>query len=81
MILVLGIVGIVLCFPVGIAAWVMGNNDLREMAARHMDASGQGLTTAGKILGIVSVCLAIVGIAVWVLVVGMFAALGRAHMR
>lgn len=39
-ILVLGIVGIVCCFICGIIAWVMGNGDLREMAAGRMDPSG-----------------------------------------
>ena len=44
LILVLGILGIVCCFICGIIAWVMGNGDLREMAAGTMDPSGQGLT-------------------------------------
>jgi hypothetical protein len=58
-ILVLGILGILCCFICGIIAWVMGSNDLREMAAGRMDPSGQGLTQAGKICGIVSVVLLI----------------------
>ncbi|MHC4206793.1 MAG: DUF4190 domain-containing protein [Planctomycetota bacterium] len=60
LILALGILGIVCCFICGIIAWVMGNNDLREMAAGRMDPSGQGLTQAGKICGIVSVVLLII---------------------
>ena len=59
LILVLGILGIVCCFICGIIAWVMGSNDLKEMSAGRMDASGQGLTQAGKICGIVSVVLVI----------------------
>jgi len=55
MILVLGILGIVCCFICGIVAWVMGNNDLRDMDAGIMDPSGRGLTQAGKICGIVSI--------------------------
>jgi len=35
----------------------MGSNDLKEMAAGGMDPSGQGITQAGKICGIVSVVL------------------------
>jgi hypothetical protein len=58
-ILALGILGIVCCFICGIIAWVMGNNDLREMTAGRMDPSGHGLTQAGKICGIVSVVLLI----------------------
>ncbi len=61
-ILVLGILGIACCFICGIIAWVMGNNDLKQMAAGTMDPSGEGLTKAGKICGMVGVILAIVGI-------------------
>jgi phage FluMu protein Com len=54
MILAYGIIGFVICFPFGIAAWVMGNNDLREMGAGRMDPDGEGLTKAGKIIGIIA---------------------------
>ena len=67
LILVLGILGIVCCFICGIIAWVMGSNDLKEMSAGRMDASGQGLTQAGKICGMVSVILQIVGFIIWLL--------------
>jgi hypothetical protein len=79
-ILVLGILGIVCCTICGIIAWVMGNNDLREMDAGRMDPSGRGLTQAGKICGMISVIFAIVGFILgilWSLVVG----LGTAHYR
>ena len=56
-ILALGIIGLVLCVICGIIAWVMGNNDLREMNAGRMDPSGRGLTKAGKICGMISVLL------------------------
>ncbi len=59
-ILVLGILGLVCCFILGIIAWVMGNGDLREMDAGRMDPSGRGLTQAGKICGIISVVLWII---------------------
>jgi hypothetical protein len=68
-ILVLGIVGIVCCFICGIVAWVMGNSDLRQMAEGKIDPSGQGLTQAGKICGIVSVVLAILGLTIWILAI------------
>ena len=67
LILVLGIIGIVCCFICGIIAWVMGSNDLREMAAGRMDTSGQGLTQAGKICGMVSVILQIIGFVIGLL--------------
>ena len=66
-ILVLGIIGIVCCFICGIIAWVMGNNDLREMAAGRMDPSGEGLTKAGKICGMISVIIQIIGFVIWLL--------------
>lgn len=67
MILVFGILGLVCCFIFGIIAWVMGNADLQEMDAGRMDPTGRGLTQAGKILGIISVALAILGIVIWLL--------------
>lgn len=38
-ILVFGILGLLVCQLLGIAAWVMGNEDLREMDAGWMDPS------------------------------------------
>ena len=70
-VLALGILGIVCCFILGIIAWVMGSNDLKEMAAGRMDPSGQGLTQAGKICGMVSVILQIVGLVIWLLFMGL----------
>jgi hypothetical protein len=67
LILVLGILGIVCCFICGIIAWVMGSGDLREMAAGRMDPSGQGITQAGKICGMVGVILWIIGLVIQVL--------------
>ena len=60
MILVFGIIGIVLCVVFGIVAWVMGNSDLRAMREGGMDPTGEGLTKAGKICGIVGVVLNLV---------------------
>ncbi|MCD4700204.1 MAG: DUF4190 domain-containing protein [Phycisphaerae bacterium] len=67
LILVLGILGLVVCVICGIIAWVMGNNDLREMAAGSMDRSGEGLTKAGKICGMISVLLVIVWFGIWLI--------------
>jgi hypothetical protein len=60
-ILVLGILGLVLCGPLGIAAWVMGANDMKEMEAGTMDPSGRGTTQAGKICGMIACILMILG--------------------
>jgi predicted RNA-binding Zn-ribbon protein involved in translation (DUF1610 family) len=66
-ILALGILGWVICFPMGIAAWIMGNEDLRKMDQGQMDPSGEGLTRAGRILGIVQCVLLLVVIALWLI--------------
>ena len=73
LILVLGIIGIVCCFICGIIAWVMGNNDLKEIDAGRMDPTGRGLTQAGKICGMIGVILWIIGLAIQLLTgAGMF---------
>jgi len=61
MILAFGIIGLVCCIIFAILAWVMGNGDLKEMAAGRMDRTGEGMTKAGKIIGMVACILAIVG--------------------
>ena len=71
MILVFGILSLNLfmpvCMPLGIVAWVMANGDLKKMDAGTMDPEGRGNTQAGKICGIISVCLTLV-----VFVIGFF---------
>ena len=59
LVLVFGILGFVLCPFFGVAAWVMGNNDLREMARGRMDSSGRDLTKVGRICGIIATCVLI----------------------
>ena len=61
LILTFGILGIACCFPLGIAAWIMGNTDMQQIEAGMMDPSGKGTTNAGKICGIIGTILAIVG--------------------
>lgn len=68
-ILTLGILSIVICGPIlGPIAWVMGSNDLKEMRAGRMDPSGEGVTRAGQILGMVATILAIVLICIYALI-------------
>jgi hypothetical protein len=78
LVLVLGILGIVCCMPCGIVAWVLGNQDMKDMAAGTMDPTGMGMTKAGKILGIISVVLAVIGLIVWVAVAALGIAAGAA---
>jgi hypothetical protein len=57
LILVFGILGFVVCPFFGIASWVMGNNDLREIAYGRMDPAGRDLTRAGQICGMIATAL------------------------
>jgi hypothetical protein len=57
LILVLGILSIVICQPLGFFAWIMGNSDLKAMAEGRMDPAGRDLTVGGKICGIIGVIL------------------------
>jgi hypothetical protein len=57
LILVFGILGLVVCQFFGIAAWVMGTNDLQEMNYGRMDRSGRDLTKAGRICGIIATAI------------------------
>lgn len=58
-ILTFGILGLVVCAVFGVVAWVMGNNDVREMDQGYMDPSGRDLTTVGRILGIIGTVIMI----------------------
>jgi hypothetical protein len=64
-ILVLGILGLVVCSPLGIAAWVMGKKALDEATA--MGASNTSTIKAGYICGIVASCLLILGVVIAVI--------------
>jgi hypothetical protein len=81
MILILGILGLVVCGPLGIAAWIMGAGDLKEMDAGTMDPSGRGATQAGKICGIIAtvlIILSLIAVAIFMMF-GFAAAMTRHH--
>jgi len=79
LILALGILGLVCCFICGIIAWVMGSNDLKEMAAGRMDRTGQSLTQAGKICGMISVIIQILVFLLWFLLMALGVVSGLAQ--
>lgn len=64
MILALGIVALILlpCTTIvcGPLAWMMGSSDLAEIRAGRMEKDGEGMTQAGRILGIISTLLMLV---------------------
>lgn len=66
-ILVLGILGLVICAPLGILAWIMGKGDLAKIDAGLMDPMGRGTTQAGMVLGIIGTVLFILSLVLGVL--------------
>ncbi len=78
LILVLAIVGIVMTCPIfSLMAWVMGSSDLREMRAGRMDRSGEGLTQAGQLIGMIPSIIFILGAALIMLIFIVAAVAGR----
>ena len=75
-ILVLGILSLVVCQILGPIAWVMGNNELAGIDAGRRPPQNRGTAQAGRILGIISTVLMIIGIVLLFvfLVIGLFAA-------
>ncbi len=61
-VLTFGILSLVVCGFFGPVAWIMGNNDMREIREGRMDPTGEGTTNAGRICGIIATCLMIVAI-------------------
>ncbi len=61
-ILVLGILSIVCCGLLGIAAWVMGNNELKAIDEGRRPPENRGTANAGRICGIVGVVLSALGL-------------------
>jgi hypothetical protein len=68
--LVLGIVGIACCGPVGIAAWVMANNELQAISSGRRDPANEGTAKAAKVVGIVATALIAVPLILLFLAVG-----------
>jgi len=61
-ILALGLIGLLVCGPLCLAAWLMGDSDIREMEAGLMEASGRSTTGTGRALGIIGSIIWIIGI-------------------
>ncbi len=58
LILMLGILSFFFAWPIlGIIAWILGANDLKEMRAGRMDPSGESQTNTGRICGMISTLL------------------------
>ncbi len=78
LILILGILGIIICGPLAIVAWVMGSGDLKQMDAGTMDPAGRGTTQGGYICGIIGTILFILAL-VLVVIAFMFGFAAALH--
>ncbi|MGN9839824.1 DUF4190 domain-containing protein [Nonomuraea sp. H19] len=67
-ILVLGILSLVVCTPLGPFAWSMGNTALREIDESGLFYDNRGSIQAGRICGIISSILLIVTVAFVVII-------------
>ena len=63
-VLVLGILSLVVCQILGPIAWVMGNNELAGIDAGRRPPQNRGTAQAGRILGIISTVLMIIGVVI-----------------
>jgi hypothetical protein len=70
-ILVLGILSLVCCSPLGIAALVMGNNELRAIDEGRRPPENRGTANAGRICGIIG--LVLLGLGLVLLATGLVA--------
>ena len=66
-ILVLGILSIVCCSPLGIAALIMGNTELRAIDEGRRPPENRGTANAGRICGIIGLVLGALGIILFAL--------------
>ena len=61
-ILVLGILSLVCCSPLGIVALIMGNNELRAIDEGRRPPENRGTANAGRICGIIALALLALGL-------------------
>lgn len=82
LVLVLGILSVVGfgCLT-GLPAWLLGNNALEQIRMGRADPSEEGMIQAGRVLGIITTVLTVIGVGIWLLFVGGLLALGAAGSR
>jgi len=68
-VLVLGILGLVVCFIAGIVGLVIGNKALKEIDANPGAYNNRQNVVVGRILSIIGIVLQVLGIALYVLFV------------
>jgi ABC-type Fe3+ transport system permease subunit len=67
--LVLGILSLVVCGPLGIPAYIIGKRAEREVKMSQGQLSGEGLAKAGWIMGLIAMILMALGILLLILLV------------
>jgi TRAP-type C4-dicarboxylate transport system permease small subunit len=60
--LVLGILGLICCQPLGIIAWVLANKELEGIRSGLRNPDNQGMATAARVLGIIGAVFLALGI-------------------
>ena len=68
-ILVLGILGLLICAPLGIAAWIQGNTYMKR--CKEIGVEPEGSAVAGRICGMIASILMLVGMLVGLGLVGL----------
>lgn len=69
-ILVLGILSLVVCSILGPIAWSMGNEELRRIDSGVVDPSTRSNASTGRVCGMISTILMIVGLFIAVIAIG-----------
>jgi hypothetical protein len=59
------LIGLLICGPFSVVAWIMASGDLRKMNEGIMDPRGRSNTNTGRIVGMV-------GTSLWILVAAYF---------
>ena len=59
-VLVMGILGLVMCAPLGVAAWIMGNS--YEARCRAVGVEPEGIAVVGKVLGMIVTALMVLAV-------------------
>ncbi|WP_109506349.1 DUF4190 domain-containing protein [Nocardioides speluncae] len=60
--MILGILGLVCCGLLGIPAYIIGNNTVKEIDASGGQYGGRGMANAGKICGLIAIVLMVLGL-------------------
>jgi Domain of unknown function (DUF4190) len=69
--LVLGILSLVVCAPLGIPAFIVGRRAEREVQASGGSLAGEGLAKAGWILGLIAMILMALGLVLLIVLVAL----------